>query len=274
MKRNRKEKIENATMNDDNDDNNDNVELTVRSESIKNHTNHDCNLDKDLLSPCNNEHSICNDDKDNNTQNQEQDSELFIAHDNNTCVPVDRCMRSLSKSPRSIRPLSPSPNNNILRQHQNPRRNNNAHRRIQTSTKFRTILDSPRRRGIQIPLPLLPQHLSSQSNTSNNRLSSTSSCTNINYFFNVNPSENDKVEPRDITLPDNINVDRDNNGIISNEIIPNDNTTLASDSDVSKKNTSICIKRIHTRLNCGKKMECDLFRVNETLTTKTTIQKQ
>ena len=115
MKRNRKEKIENATMNDD-DDNNNNVELTVRSESIKNHTNHDCNSDKDLLSPCNNEHSRCNDDKDNNTQNKEQDSELFIAHDNNTCAPVDRCMRSLSKSPRIIRPLSPSPNNNILPQ--------------------------------------------------------------------------------------------------------------------------------------------------------------
>ena len=41
MKRNRKENIENTTMNDDNDDNNDNLELTVRSESIKNYTNYD-----------------------------------------------------------------------------------------------------------------------------------------------------------------------------------------------------------------------------------------
>ena len=41
MKINRNEKIENTTMSDVNDDNNDNVELTVKSESIKNHTNQD-----------------------------------------------------------------------------------------------------------------------------------------------------------------------------------------------------------------------------------------
>ena len=41
MKINRNEKIENTKMSDVNDDNNDNVELTVKSESIKNHTNQD-----------------------------------------------------------------------------------------------------------------------------------------------------------------------------------------------------------------------------------------
>ena len=47
MKINRNEKIENTTMSDVNDDNNDNVELTVRSESIKNHTIQDCDSGND-----------------------------------------------------------------------------------------------------------------------------------------------------------------------------------------------------------------------------------
>ena len=48
------------------------------------------------------------------------------------------------------------------------------------------------------------------------------------------PSENIELEPRDIILLDSITVDRDNNGFISHEIISNDKTNLASDSDVPK----------------------------------------
>ena len=52
---------------------------------------------------------------------------------------------------------------------------------------------------------------------------------------NTPPSENDESEPRYTILLDRITVDRDNNGLISNEIISNDNINLASASDVSKK---------------------------------------
>ena len=90
-------------------------------------------------------------------------------------------MRSLSPSPRVIHSLSPSPNNIILRQQQNPQRNNNPQLRIPSSPQSRTTLYSPRRLGIQIPLPLLPQQLFSQSTTSNNRLSLPLFSTNINY---------------------------------------------------------------------------------------------
>ena len=165
---------------------------------------------------------------------------------------LKRGMRSLSTSNRVISRISPSSNNTILRQQQNPRLNTNPHLRITSSTKTRATLDSQRRRGIQIPLPLLPQHLFSQSSTSNNRLSSPSSSTNICPSLDINSLANDELEPRDNTLPDSINIDRDNNGLTSNEIISNANKNLASVTNVSKKYTSTYLKRIHTCINCGK----------------------
>ena len=115
-----------------------------------------------------------------------------------------RSMCSLSTSNRVISHLSPSSNNTILRQQQNPRLNTNPHLRMTSSTKIRATLDSQRRRGIQIPLPLLPQHLFSQSSTSNNRLSSPSSSTNICPSLDINSLANDELEPRDNTFPDSI----------------------------------------------------------------------
>ena len=61
------------------------------------------------------------------------------------------------------------------------------------------------------------------------------------------PSENIELEPRDIILPESITVDRDNKGLISNEIISNDKTNLASDNDVSKsKHLHLYQKDSHT----------------------------
>ena len=72
MKRNRKEKIKNATLTNNKDDNNDSPKLTVQ----------DCDSDNDLFSTCNHENSRCKNDNDNNRQNKEQYTELSIAHDN------------------------------------------------------------------------------------------------------------------------------------------------------------------------------------------------
>ena len=80
---------------------------------------------------------------------------------------IRRGMHFLSTSNRVISHLSPSSNNTIPHQQQHPRLTANPHLRIISSTKSRTTFESPRRRGIQIRIPLLPQHLLSQSTTSN-----------------------------------------------------------------------------------------------------------
>ena len=67
--------------------------------------------------------------------------------------------------------------------------------------------------------------------------------------FNLDtpPSENGELESRDTIFPDSISVDRDNKGLISNEIISNDKTNLAYDNDVSKsKHLHLYQKDSHT----------------------------
>ena len=105
MKRNRKEKIENATMHNNNDDNNESIKLTARSASIKHHTNQDCDSNNDSFSPCNHENSRCKVDNDNNKQNKDQYPELYLAHDHDKRELVDR--------PHQITQISPTNTNSL-----------------------------------------------------------------------------------------------------------------------------------------------------------------
>ena len=99
----------------------------------------------------------------------------------------------------------------------------------------------------------------------------------ISSLFNLDtpPSKNNTLESRDIILPDSITVDRDNKSIISHDIISNNKSNLASDGDVSQKQTpsSISLGLTHASIDANN-LECDLFSVTEPSTTNTILQKQ
>ena len=51
------------------------------------------------------------------------------------------------------------------------------------------------------------------------------------FDMNIPPSENDELEPRETKPKDRTKVGRENKGIITNEVISKDRTTIDLDSD-------------------------------------------